>query len=219
MVILVFALLALGSGATTPAVYTLDPSVPLEEQFRLNVPSTCSLVSIDETPMHGSGALNIPAGKHTIVFNYYKETTQSQKTYTQSANGLTITENFEPGYEYNLLAKISGNSITPDIAKADPAEWVALAANESLLSIERPGMQMVSMRIYIDGKDAFILNRGYTRRIIIPNGKHTLSYVTLLSGNTTEEQQGTTEIELTTSSRVVYSVKPGDTTFTKVNTP
>jgi hypothetical protein len=129
MVILVFALLALGSGASTPAVYNFDPSVAIEEQFRLNVLKDYSLVSIDEKKMKGSGSLNIPAGRHTIVFNYFDNKAYEDAYFLGStkpvlqAEGLKITYDFEPSYEYNLDGIIGGNKITPRITKVGLAEW------------------------------------------------------------------------------------------------
>jgi hypothetical protein len=225
MVMLVFALLALGSGATTPAVYEFDPSVPLEQQSRLNSPSPCAVTSIDGTstswkgPLGNNlgtqGAFNIPAGKHTIVFDYY----MNYGDHTVSAYNISRTMNFEPGYEYVLYAYDAHKEVLSEIVKSGPTEWVPLAANESLLSFKRPGIAPTLLRIYIDGNATCdLVAGGATGRVIIPNGKHTLSY-TIVSSKTEGEQQGTTEIELTTSSRVAYSIKDKDKTFTKVNTP
>jgi hypothetical protein len=181
-------------------------------------------VRIDETPTPPkllskykltTEASNIPAGNHTIVFNYY----MAYADHTVSVYGLTITMNFEPGYEYDIEALESSGLVKSQIVKSDPTEWVHLAANESLLSIQRQGM--ASLRIYIDGKATLDFDTVgvSTRRVIIPNGKHTLSYATFYGKTAVGEQQGTTEIELTTSSSVVYGIKDGDKTFTKVDTP
>jgi WD40 repeat protein len=118
LVLLIFALLSLGSGASAPQALVYDKSTPVEQQVKLDVGTTLRGVGFDGKRVSWGKfeklkEISIPAGTHELTMNFRRKTGSSTSTnlwsgsrttttYYMTADGLKVTYNFEPGHIYSI---------------------------------------------------------------------------------------------------------------------
>jgi hypothetical protein len=100
----------------------IDRSVPMTEQCTLFVdPDLKNMRFEDETVdmSEWPGSYSVPAGKHTISFDYSSSTYQTQGGYTikttSTARGLKVTYDFKPGYKYNVVPFVADRIVAINI--------------------------------------------------------------------------------------------------------
>jgi hypothetical protein len=146
-------------------------------ECQLFVPPTLTVVQFDgEMVSWPSNTLvDVMAGPHTIVCNYYWNGGSS----SQFANGLAATGNFVAGRRYSPVLQRSGNqaSITLSANYGYTSNAVP-KQGQSLLIIEPvdSDFNQNGSQVYIDGEFAFYLLKfkGDKSYYIVPNGKHTI---------------------------------------------
>jgi hypothetical protein len=174
-------LMALIGCASGPRVIAYNNSVPIEEQCQLDVWYCDTIKSFDGMPViwtneWSNKLYNIPAGKHTFVFDYYWTNTE----YTLSAKDMSISYDFLPGRIYELVTNTSDSTAKSFIQLCGYTEWIQPSANETLIVLQRAKESWIygnPMGITIDDKKNvagydFSLPSGATVRILLPNGQH-----------------------------------------------
>jgi hypothetical protein len=154
---------------------TLDTSVSLEEQAQIRIDKVLNLTSIDDKSiptlkksLGDDYVVNIPAGKHTVIF-----------THRYSLIPVEITFNFEAGILYDAFINENSKFI---IYKWGYAEYYKPNQEETLIVLRRKNGDVLFgagnlgiINVVVDEKTMYRTWAGHTVSILLPKGKHQLN--------------------------------------------
>jgi hypothetical protein len=164
--------MACASGANTYAYF--DKTIPIEEQSLLHpFNESYTIKSFDGMPVSWKGGYftenlyYIPAGMHTIVFDYYWEWTNGNTKRTSYINDVVISYNFLPNRIYTLFLGTVNGKDTFYITLSGFTELYVPSEGETMLVILGGNTVRVDDIQY--GLGAAI---NKTIRVAVRNGEH-----------------------------------------------
>jgi len=128
-IFMVLTIVLITSCLTNNIVY--DRKIPAEETCILRIPENYTVVNFNGKsvkwktsiwgfnlfPGKSIAAVKIPAGEHTIIVNYKRQTQIGDRIETQMATGISVTYEYEAGNTYSLMPMIFGNTMIIRIRK------------------------------------------------------------------------------------------------------
>jgi len=146
----------------------IDNSVPLSEQATIKLHPYLNLAAFDGKDTEGfviftiksAGTMyvNVPAGEHTITFNYLSQSSSGNYTTTSYANGIKVEAELEAGYTYYAqVLYLPENRIGVSIVEEKTGEpkdtWTGLETRTPVVILGL-GLQTIPYE-YDDGKKEY----------------------------------------------------------------